>query len=204
VEQVQLNPQQAILQNLAIRTMAKAKYTIQAIGHFGLAFSHYTHFTSPIRRYPDMMVHYLLEQYLNKEKINTTPDEWEAQCKHSSDMEKRAADAERASIKYKQVEYMRYLTQQQIEEGQLKSYEGVITGLTEWGIYVEILETRCEGMIRMNDLYDDFYELEAENYRIIGKRTGRVISFGDKMYVKVKNTDLERRTMDLIPSDLQY
>ncbi|MDX2303493.1 MAG: ribonuclease R [Microscillaceae bacterium] len=182
-------PQQSVLQSLAIRTMAKARYSTESIGHFGLAFAHYTHFTSPIRRYPDMMAHRLLQRYLDA-KSSANKAEFEEKCRHSTDMEKRAADAERASIKYKQVEYM-----QRIEN---KDFDGVVTGVTEWGVYVEILETKCEGMVRMSDILDDFYELDADNYRIVGKKTQRVISFGDAVKVRVKDTNLEKRTMDLI------
>jgi ribonuclease R len=185
---VQGTAQQDVLQYLAIRTMAKARYSTEAIGHFGLAFQHYTHFTSPIRRYPDMMVHRLLQHYLDKNK-SVDREEYEAKCKHSTDMEKRAADAERASIKYKQVEYMQYQED--------KAFEGIITGVTEWGIYVEIIETKCEGMVRVSDLLDDFYELDSDNYRLIGRRSKRILGFGDTIKVRVKDTNLEKRTMDL-------
>jgi len=184
-------PQQHVLQGLAIRTMAKAIYTTEPTGHFGLAFDHYTHFTSPIRRYPDMMVHRLLQHYLDNGK-SVDKGTFEKLCKHSTDMEKRAAEAERASIKYKQVEYMRILDDSD------KVYDGVVTGVTDWGIYVELEETKCEGMIRMSDLVDDFYQLDEENYRVVGKKTKNVITFGDTMKVRVKSTDLERRTMDLL------
>jgi ribonuclease R len=184
-------PQQHVLQGLAIRTMAKAIYTTEATGHFGLAFDHYTHFTSPIRRYPDMMVHRLLQHYLDNGK-SVDKNTYEKLCKHSTDMEKRAAEAERASIKYKQVEYMQLLDDSE------KAYDGVVTGVTDWGIYVEIEETKCEGMIRMSDLVDDFYQLDEENYRIVGKRTKNVITFGDTIKVRIKATDLEKRTMDLL------
>lgn len=190
IDKTQGTPQQNILQSLAIRTMAKAKYSSESNGHFGLAFAHYTHFTSPIRRYPDLIAHRLLEIYLqgasSADKI-----EVEFKAKHSTDMEKKAADAERASIKYKQVEYM-----QLMERG--KEFEGVVTGVTEWGIYVEIIETKCEGMVRMADILDDFYELDADNYRIIGRKTKNIIAFGDLVKVKVKDTNLEQRTLDLV------
>jgi len=187
-ENVASTAQQNILQSLAIRTMAKAKYTTEATQHFGLAFEHYTHFTSPIRRYPDLMVHRLLAHYLSGGKSKNL-EEFEQKCKHSLDREKLAADAERASIKYKQVEYM-----QMMED---RVFDGVVTGVTDWGIYVEMVETKCEGMIRMTDLVDDFYELDAENYRIIGKSTKKIIAFGDDLKVKVKDTNLEKRTIDL-------
>jgi ribonuclease R len=187
-EGVQGKPQQDVLQYLAIRTMAKAKYTTLSTSHFGLAFSHYTHFTSPIRRYPDMLVHRLLHHYLRKGAA-VEAEELEMRCMHASDMEKRAADAERASIKYKQVEYM--------QAAERKVYEGVVTGVTEWGIYVEMIENKCEGMVRMSDIDDDFYELDADNYRIIGRRTKRIIAFGDVVKVTVLDANLSKRTIDL-------
>jgi ribonuclease R len=193
IENSEGTPQQNILQSLAIRTMAKARYSTETIGHFGLAFKHYTHFTSPIRRYPDMMAHRLLQFYLDG-KAEVERVEIEKQCKHSTDMEKRAADAERASIKYKQVEYMQILNKH--EKG--KIYDGVVSGVTEWGIYVEIVETKCEGMVRASDMMDDFYELDAENYRMVGRKTQNVIVFGDSVKVKIKDTNLEKRTMDLM------
>ncbi len=189
VERMDGKAEQNFLQNLAIRTMSKAKYTTEARGHFGLAFEHYTHFTSPIRRYPDMMVHRLLQHYLDDKK-SVDKETYEEKCKHSSEMEKRAADAERASIKYKQVEFMKLADE--------KAFKGIVTGLTEFGIYVEIVETKCEGMVRMSDIEADFFELDAENYRVIGKQTGKVIAFGDEVDVRVKETNLARRTIDLV------
>jgi ribonuclease R len=182
-------PEQSVLQNLAVRTMAKAKYTTEPLGHFGLAFDHYSHFTSPIRRYPDMMAHRLIFHYLNGGS-STDKDTYEEMCKHSSEQEKRAADAERASIKYKQVEFMQNTIGQQ--------FKGIVSGLTEWGMYVEIEENKCEGMVRLSDLEDDFYELDAQNYRIIGRRNKRIISFGDEIWVEVKAANLNDRTIDLI------
>lgn len=182
-------PEQDILQSLAIRTMAKAKYTTEAKGHFGLAFKHYTHFTSPIRRYPDVMSHRLLQHYLDGGKP-ADREHYERECEHSSEREKKAADAERASIKYKQVQFM----QQQASD---KIFEGIVSGVTEWGIYVEIVETKCEGMVRMADMKDDYYDYDAKNYRVIGKRRKHIIALGDKLKVKVLDTDLDRRTIDL-------
>lgn len=193
IEALQGKPEEDVLQNLAIRTMAKARYSTEIIGHFGLAFQHYTHFTSPIRRYPDMMAHRLLQHYLDGGDA-VSAAELEAQCKHSSEMEKKAADAERASIKYKQVEYMQLQNKQQ-------SWDGIVSGVTEWGFYVEIIETKCEGLVRITDLRDDYYNLEAENYRLIGQRTRRTINFGDKVRVQVKATNLEKRTIDLVLVD---
>lgn len=181
-------PEENVLQQIAIRSMAKAKYTTEQMGHFGLAFPHYTHFTSPIRRYPDMMVHRLLQHYLNKGK-SVSKEEYEEKCVHASEREKRAADAERASIKYKQVEFM-----QSVED---QVFAGIISGVTEWGIFVEIVETKCEGMVRMADLKDDFYEYDEKNYRVIGRRNKRMFTLGDKVNVTVKSTDIDRRTIDL-------
>jgi len=192
IAQIEGKPEQNVLQQLAIRTMAKAKYTTDPKGHFGLAFAHYTHFTSPIRRYPDMMVHRLLQHYLNGGKAANKED-YEELCLHSSDREKRAADAERASIKYKQVEFM-----SMVED---KAFAGIVSGVTEWGIFVEITETKCEGMVRMTDMTDDYYEFDEQNYRVIGKRNKRMISLGDNVYVRVKATDIDRRTIDLIFTD---
>jgi len=182
-------PEQNVLEQLAIRSMAKAKYTTAEKGHFGLAFPHYTHFTSPIRRYPDMMVHRLLQHYLDGGK-SADKEEYEELCLHSSEREKRAADAERASIKYKQVEYMSLVEK--------KDFPGIVSGVTEWGVFVEISETKCEGMVRISDMTDDYYEFDEQNYRILGKRNKRMISLGDKVTVRVKATDVDRRTIDLI------
>ncbi|MEM6523531.1 MAG: ribonuclease R [Bacteroidota bacterium] len=181
-------PEENVLQQLAIRAMAKAKYTTEPIGHFGLAFAHYTHFTSPIRRYPDMMVHRLLQHYLDQGK-SVEKDAYEKKCEHSSEREKRAAEAERASIKYKQVEFM-----QSVED---KVFDGVISGVTEWGIFVEITETKCEGMVRLADLKGDYYEFDEDNYRVIGRSNKKMFTLGDNVSVSVKNTDLNRRTIDL-------
>jgi ribonuclease R len=192
MEEIEGKPEQNILEQLAIRTMAKAKYSTETKGHFGLAFDHYSHFTSPIRRYPDMMVHRLLQHYLDDLRPPGKP-EYDEKCLHSSEREKRAADAERASIKYKQVEFMTY--------AENKAYEGLISGVTEWGIYVEIVETRCEGMVRLADLNDDFYEFDERRYRIVGKRTGKIYTLGDKISVKVKKTDVDKRLIDLVFAD---
>jgi ribonuclease R len=189
-ESLEGKPEQSVLQSLAVRTMSKARYSTEEQGHFGLAFKHYTHFTSPIRRYPDVMVHRLLEHYLAGGK--SLPKEiYEEKCKHSSEREKRAAEAERASIKYKQVEFMKLK-----DDGRV--WEGIVTGVTDFGIYVEIIETKCEGMIRMSDLTDDFYVLDAENYRVVGKNSKKIIAFGDKVNVRVQSVDLLKRTLDLV------
>ncbi|MDQ3394860.1 MAG: ribonuclease R [Bacteroidota bacterium] len=188
MDKIEGKPEQNVLQTLAIRTMAKAKYTTDPKGHFGLAFEHYTHFTSPIRRYPDVMVHRLLQHYLDGGK-SVDKENYEEKCLHSSEMEKRAADAERASIKYKQVEFMASVAD--------KVFDGLVSGVTEWGIFVEIVETKCEGMVRMADMDDDFYEFDEKNYRVIGKRNKKIITLGDKVKVTVKATDIDKRTIDL-------
>ena len=188
IEDIEGKPEQDVLQQLAIRTMAKAKYTTEAKGHFGLAFDHYSHFTSPIRRYPDVMVHRLLAHYLSNGE-SAPKDEYEEMCTHSSEREKRAAEAERASIKFKQVEYM-----QQMED---QEFEGIVSGVTEWGIYVELVKTKCEGMVRLSDIKSDYYDFDEENYRVIGQRTKNIITLGDLVTVNVKKTDIDRRTIDL-------
>lgn len=188
MEEILGKPEQNVLEQLAIRSMAKAKYTTEAKGHFGLAFQHYTHFTSPIRRYPDMMVHRLLQHYLDGGK-SPEAESWEDKCLHSSDREKRAADAERASIKYKQVEFMSLAEE--------KDYEGIVTGVTEWGVFVEITETKCEGMIRVQDMKDDYYQFDEKNMRLIGTRNKKMITLGEKVTVRVVATDIDRRTIDL-------
>ncbi|MFN8346304.1 MAG: ribonuclease R [Spirosomataceae bacterium] len=183
-------PEQNALEQLAIRTMAKARYSTEDAGHFGLAFRRYSHFTSPIRRYPDMMAHRLLQHYLDGKP---SPDraEYEPACKHSSSREQLAANAERASIKYKQVEFMASMESNRV-------WDGIITGVTEFGLFVEITETASEGLVRMNDLNDDYYELDKENYRLVGKRSKRFYTFGDAVKVKVKETNISRRSMDLV------
>ena len=187
---VEGKPEQNILENLAVRTMSKAKYSTDPIGHFGLAFPFYSHFTSPIRRYPDMMAHRMLQHYLDGgQPLERGP--WELRCKHSSEREKMAAEAERASIKYKQVEYMSLMDDDKV-------WDGIISGVTEFGIFVEITETASEGLIRMVDLKDDFYDYDRDNYRIVGQRNGKVFTFGDKLQVKVKECNLARRSMDLL------
>lgn len=187
--EIEGKPEQNVLQQLAIRSMAKAKYTTAENKHFGLAFAHYTHFTSPIRRYPDMMVHRLLQLYLDGAK-SADKEETEQLCVHSSEREKRAADAERASIKYKQVEFM--------SMAEDKIFDGIVSGVTEWGIFVEITETKCEGMVRMSDMDDDYYEFDEQNYRVIGRRNKKMITLGDNVKIRVKATDIDRRTIDLM------
>jgi ribonuclease R len=188
MDEIEGKPEQNVLQSLAVRAMAKAKYTTDAKGHFGLAFDHYSHFTSPIRRYPDMMVHRMLQHYLDGGKpFNKT--EYEEKSMHSSEREKRAADAERASIKYKQVEFM--------SMAENKLYDGIISGVTDFGIFIEIIETKCEGMVRLADMKDDFYEYDEKAYRVIGSRRKKVYRLGDKVQVWIKKTDVDRRMIDL-------
>ncbi|WP_400261477.1 ribonuclease R [Sphingobacterium sp. SG20118] len=179
--------EQNMLTSLAIRSMAKAIYTTKGTSHYGLAFDYYTHFTSPIRRYPDVMVHRLLAYYLDGgNKINA--DHYEKMCEHTSQMEKKAAEAERASIKYKQAEFL----QEQIGT----EYTGIISGVTEWGMYVEIQSNKCEGMIRLRDINDDFYVLDEKNFAIIGQRKKKKYQLGDEVQIKVKKVDLDKRQID--------
>ncbi len=184
--------EQNILTSLAIRSMAKAIYSTKKTSHYGLAFEYYTHFTSPIRRYPDVMTHRLLQTYLDGGK-SADAEFYEAACVHSSAMEKRAADAERASIKYKQAEYL--------EDNIGTEYKGIISGVTEWGMYVEIEENKCEGMIRLRDISDDFYVLDEKNYCIVGQRKKKKYQLGDEVMIRVKKVDLAKRQIDftLIP-----
>ncbi|WP_420147936.1 ribonuclease R [Spirosoma sp.] len=190
MESIEGKPESNMLQQLAVRTMSKARYTTEDLGHFGLAFRRYSHFTSPIRRYPDMMAHRLLQHYLDKGKP-ADQDEFEEKCKHASERERMAAEAERASIKYKQVEFM-----SRMAPGQ--HFEGVISGVTEFGFFVEITENSCEGLVRMQDLTDDYYEFDKDNYRIVGQRHKKLYTFGDPVVVQLKETNLARRSMDFI------
>ncbi|OON70957.1 ribonuclease R [Hymenobacter sp. CRA2] len=185
---VEGKPEQSVIQALAVRAMSKAIYTTEALGHFGLAFDHYSHFTSPIRRYPDMMAHRLLEDYLHGAK-SADAVELEADCKHSSEREKRAAQAERASIKYKQVEFM--------AEHVGEQFTGVVSGFNERGMYVEMGETKSEGMVRLSDIDEDYFEYDKERMRMVGQRTGRIIKFGDNVQVIIKAANLLDRTIDL-------
>lgn len=187
VEEVKGKKEQNIIENLAIRTMAKAEYSTMNIGHYGLAFQYYTHFTSPIRRYPDMMVHRLLDHYL-KGGESKNQKNYEVWCKHSSEMERKAMEAEWASVKYKQVEFLAD------KIGEI--FDGVISGVTEWGLYVELLDCKCEGMISLKDLYGDFFEYDEKNYCINGKRTGKKFQLGDQIKVKIARANLAKRQLD--------
>ena len=179
--------EQNVLEQLAVRTMSKAVYTTENIGHYGLAFDYYTHFTSPIRRYPDVLVHRLLEYYLRGDD-SADAELLEVQCKHSTQMEIRASDAERASIKYKQVEFL------QDKIGQV--FDGIISGVTEWGLFVEIVENKCEGMVRLRELDDDFYEFDETNYCVVGARTKNKYTMGDTVKIQVLKCDLLRKQID--------
>ncbi|TFH48700.1 MAG: ribonuclease R, partial [Bacteroidia bacterium] len=187
MNEVEGKKEQNIVETLALRSMAKAVYSTDNIGHYGLSFPYYTHFTSPIRRYPDMMVHRLLTKYLEKQAPRDG-EKYVKLCEHSSKRERLAADAERASIKYKQVEFM------SDKIGQ--AFEGVISGVTEWGIYVEIIENQCEGMVAIRELQDDFFEYDEVNYCIKGRRTGKVYMLGDNVTVEVARADLRKKQLD--------
>ena|SRR3989338_7886472 len=182
-------PEESLVKTATLRSMAKAIYATSNIGHFGLAFEHYTHFTSPIRRYPDLLVHRVLFEYLNGREIPKHELAFYYKMAiQSSEREVLAAEAERASIKYKQVEYMK----EHIGE----EFNGIISGVTEWGIYVEEVETKCEGMIKLRDLGDDFYALDQKNYRVVGEKAKKTYSLGDKIRFRVAGADMERRTLD--------
>jgi ribonuclease R len=179
--------EQNLIDTLAIRTMSKAKYSTDNIGHYGLAFDYYSHFTSPIRRYPDVMAHRLLQFYLDGGK-SVAEDVYEEKCEHSSQMEYLAAQAERDSVKYMQVKYM--------QDHKDEEFLGVISGVTEWGIYVEIIENKCEGMVRIREIKDDYYTFDEKQYALVGEISKALIQLGDEVYVKVKNADLVKKQLD--------
>ena len=186
MENIRGKNEQNVIETLAVRTMAKAVYSTRNIGHYGLSFDFYTHFTSPIRRYPDVMVHRLLERYLEGGR-SANAQKYEDLCKHSSDMENKAANAERASVKYKQVEFMQDKIGQQ--------FKGVISGVTDWGIYVE-LENKCEGMVPLHQLDDDFYIFDEKNYCITGRHSHVSYTIGDEVEVEILRANLEKKQLD--------
>jgi ribonuclease R len=189
LDRVQGKKEENLIETVAIRAMAKATYTTVNIGHYGLAFKYYTHFTSPIRRYPDMMVHRLLERYLAGGR-SVSEQKTEDACKHCAEMENLATQAERASTKYKQVEFM----SDKIDQ----IFDGVISGVTEWGLYVELNENRCEGMIPVRELNDDFYEFDEKTYSLIGRRNKHRYSLGDPVTIKVVRANLEKKQLDFV------
>lgn len=178
-----------MIETIAIRTMAKAYYSTNNIGHYGLSFPYYSHFTSPIRRYPDLMVHRLLEHYLKNGNSMSAVD-YEEKCKHSSEMERNAAMAERASIKYMQAVYMADKVGQE--------FDGLISGVSKWGVYVELQDTKVEGMVRMVDMDDDFYFLDEENYQVLGQRHGKAFKLGDPVRIKVKAIHVQKKQLDFV------
>jgi ribonuclease R len=187
MEDVNGKKEQNLIDTLAIRTMSKAKYSTDNIGHYGLAFDYYSHFTSPIRRYPDVMVHRLLQFYLDGAK-SADEELYEAKCLHCSTMEGLATSAERDSIKYMQVKYM--------QDHKDQEFLGVISGVTEWGIYVEIIENKCEGMVRIRDIKDDYYTFDEKQYALVGATSNQLLQLGDEIFVKVKNADLVKKQLD--------
>ena len=187
LDDIQGKKEENLIETVSIRAMQKARYSTHNIGHYGLAFEYYTHFTSPIRRFPDMMVHRLVTRYMDGGR-SASESKYEDLCDHSSNMEQIAANAERASIKYKQVEFM--------SERLGQTYDGVISGVTEWGLYVELNENKCEGMIPIRDLDDDYYEFDEKNYCLRGRHKNRTYSLGDAITVKVARANLEKKQLD--------
>jgi ribonuclease R len=187
MQEIEGKPEQAVLQQLAIRCMAKAIYTTNNIGHYGLGFEYYTHFTSPIRRYPDVIVHRMLDKILHDKKL-PTQDELEYQCKHSSERERAANDAERSSVKYKMAEFML----DRIGE----HFDGVVSGVKNWGIYVELPAYNCEGLVRVETMRDDVYSFDERKMRMIGRRTDKIYQLGDRVEVKLTAVDIEKKTID--------
>lgn len=192
LDKVKGKPEEDLIETLAVRAMQKARYSTENTGHYGLAFTYYSHFTSPIRRYPDMMVHRLLERYMDGER-SAQKNKYEEMCEHCSAMEQVAANAERASIKYKQVEYM--------SDKLGKVFDGVISGVTEWGLYVELNENKCEGLVPIRDLDDDYYEFDEKNYCLIGRRRKKEYRLGSPITIQVAQANLERKQLDFKLAD---
>jgi ribonuclease R len=187
MKEVNGKKEQNLIDTLAIRSMSKAKYSTDNIGHYGLAFEYYSHFTSPIRRYPDVMVHRLLQFYLDGGK-SADIELYESKSIHCSQMEGLATKAERDSIKYMQVKYM--------QDHKDQEFLGVISGVTEFGIFVEIIENKCEGMVRIREIKDDYYIFDEKQYALVGQSTKNVLQLGDEIYVKVKTADLVKKQLD--------
>jgi ribonuclease R len=187
LDEIQGKKEQNVIETLAVRSMAKAVYSTKNVGHYGLSFPFYTHFTSPIRRYPDMMVHRMLTSYINGDE-SKNKGKYEEMCKHASEMERRAAEAERASIKYKQVEFMK----DHIGE----EFDGIISGVTEWGFYVELNDSKCEGLVHIRELDDDYYFFDEDNYAIIGKRNKKAYQLGDPVRISIVRADLQKKQLD--------
>ncbi|HHN48707.1 MAG TPA: ribonuclease R [Bacteroidales bacterium] len=188
-EQIAGKGEETMIETIAIRTMAKAEYSTQNIGHYGLDFKFYTHFTSPIRRYPDLMVHRLLERYLDG-KPSVSEEEYEPKCQHASEMEKKAEQAERDSVKYKQAEFMMDKIGQE--------FYGLVSGVSKWGLFVEIEGNKCEGMVSLKYMNDDFYYLDEDNYRVVGQRYGQEYKLGDRVKIRVRKVDLQKKQMDFV------
>jgi ribonuclease R len=193
LEEIQGKREEGMLETLAIRTMAKAEYSTENIGHYGLAFDYYSHFTSPIRRYPDVMVHRLLHKYLEEGENSANANKYEALCKHSSEMERKAAEAERESVKYYQVLYMK--------DHVGEEFDGVISGVTEWGIYVELTESKCEGMVRLRDIEGDYYFFDEANHRIMGHNYNNTYTLGDDIRIRITKADLYNKRLDFVVVD---
>jgi ribonuclease R len=187
LDEIQGKKEQNVIETLAVRSMAKAVYSTKNVGHYGLSFPFYTHFTSPIRRYPDMMVHRMLTSYMSGD-VSKNKGKYEEMCKHASEMERRAAEAERASIKYKQVEFMK----DHIGD----EFDGIISGVTEWGFYVELNESKCEGLVHIRELDDDYYFFDEDDYAIIGRRNKKTYQLGDPVKIRIVRADLEKKQLD--------